>query len=48
MWNIAPLEMLPHATLNIAQYDDPHIRYAGDKQGYVTNIDKIILLNQIF
>ena len=43
MWNIATIEMSAYHTLNKAQYSDPLIKYAGDKQGYVTNIDMFIL-----
>jgi len=41
-------EMSPHPTVNIAQYGDPHIRYAGDKQGQVTQILMFIRLNNLF
>jgi hypothetical protein len=41
-------EMLPYHTVNITQYGNSLIRYAGDKQGHVTQIGIFILPNQIF
>ena len=40
-------ETSPYPTVNLSQFGDALNRYAGDKQGHVTQVLKFLFLNQI-